>query len=267
MLSCMETQLGMTVIGPTGEALRIQRVNPVFASCKNLLREGLPAEMCWVRLQALLDNPLSALVDWCERFGMRFKDSEDVLRLNDMQLPREQWLPLFQRSMATSNSPVFILRLASTLDSALSQARISDECFCIEEHSIAGPRVKLVRIAHLPENARPGDWVSGTHAGDTPFLVGYFDFSVADDGRLIPHKGTVLRKVSSTESIDDVLAQPFIQGQNRTYRCEEGSPDGWLEVESFDSLKDAIFNAKDIQRTGAEARIVNRLTGETVAWP
>lgn len=267
MLSCMETQLGMTVIGPEGEALRIQRTNPVFASCKKLLRDGLPAEMCWIRLHELLANPLSALVDWCERYGMRFKDGDGVLRLNDMHLPRERWLPLFQKAMATSCSPEFVLRLAMTLDKDLERALVSDECFNIEANSIAGVRTRLVRVAKLPETARPGDWVSGTLAGDTPFLVGYFDFGVADDGKLIAHKGTVLRKVLPSDDIDDVLAQPFIQGQNRTYRCEEGTSGGWLEDLSFDSLKEAIRNAKDIQSTGAEARIINRLTGEPVAWP
>lgn len=273
MLACMETQLGITIMGPTGNHLRVQRTSPVFASCKKLLSEGLPEQLCWTKLHELVANPLSALLDWCEGFSVRFNDAGNLLCLNDVQLPRKQWLPLFERTMAVAGSPHLILAAAELFSNHLDQMAGATECLQVSERFLKSSSgavsllaANVVRVANLPASARAGDQVTGSGGGDFPYLVGYFDFDFKD-GVLNPLRGRVLRKLSLDEDLADVLAQPFIQGQNLTYRCEEGTNDGWLEDMSFDSLSNAIFNAKDIQRTGAEARIINLLTGGVVAWP
>ena len=58
MLSCMETPLGMMVIGPQGQSLRVQRSHPAFTAGQELLRQALPAEQLWQRLQDLMADPL-----------------------------------------------------------------------------------------------------------------------------------------------------------------------------------------------------------------
>ncbi|KVP97003.1 hypothetical protein WJ96_07485 [Burkholderia ubonensis] len=261
----METQLGLTVIGPKGQQLRLQRNNPTFQAGRDILRQSLPAEQQWLKLQELVANPLKALVDWCERFGLVFKDEGDTLRLNDATLNRTRWLPLLNRTQAVGGSPKHLLQFAERLGGQAKDAKVGNIALHLQDDKLRGLQPGLLMKVDLPKEARTGDVVNESSTGSVPFLVSFSDILVQPDGALKPQCGMVLTQVSDEKDTADILAQPAILGFNRTYRCEEGSVDGWLEDLSFDSLKAARRNAKEIQDTGAEARIINRITGEPVS--
>ena len=265
MLSSMETQIGMTIIGPTGQALRIQRNHPAFTAIRNVVRELLPAEQQWGKLQELLENPLKALDEWCARFGIRFTDEETTFRLQDLQLSRAGWLTLLQRCHTMAASPEPVLLLAEKLG-PVDAPQVAGLCLHLRDVPLRGKQVGVVRKIGLPSGARSGDLVDASSRGVTPFLVSYDKFYTDDSGAVITCEGMVLGPAPVAAVASDVLMQPAIVGHNRTYRCEEGTSDGWLEDLSFDSLKEAVGNARDIQRSGSEARIINRITGDVVAW-
>jgi hypothetical protein len=270
MLSSLETQLGLTVIGPGGESMRIQRSHPAFVACRGILREPLPAEQHWVRLKELMANPLRALVDWCGRFGVGLSDGAegDIIRLQDRELRRCTWLPLLGRAHAAGGSPAAVLLLAEKLGADNSAAKVGDVCIHLKQDAKAGPSVGLVQVRMLPENARRGDRVDRTSNGETPFLVSYDRFNMnREAGDLVMESGVVLGCVPAiAEFCTDLLAQPVILGHNQTYRCDEGSPTGWMAADSSDSLKEAIQHAREIKAYGSDVRIINRITGEPVAW-
>ncbi|RQR65325.1 hypothetical protein DIE18_02250 [Burkholderia sp. Bp9125] len=267
MLSCIETGLGLTVFGPDGVALRIQRTNPAFMESRRIVREASPEQQKWSRLQALMANPLIALVNWCAGFGMRLVDEGDTLRLQDRELGRAGWLPLLNRCQLVAGSPQPVALFAEMLGAeAAITAKVSNVCLHLRRDAARGMRVGVVQLQNLPAAARRGDRVEGVGTGDTPFLVSYDKVNVNTDGTLRMVEGTVLGPVPVKGVAMDVLEQPAILGFDRTYRCEEGAADGWLEDCSYDSLKEAIGNAREIQNFGSEARIINRITGEVVAW-
>jgi len=265
MLSCMETTLGLMVIGPKGQSLRLQRSNPAFLAGRDILRQALPAEQAWQKLQELMVNPLNAMISWCERFGITLKDDGTTLRLNDVSLGRACWLPLLNRTQAVGGSPTHILNFAVKLGKMAENARVADVAIHLQENKLQGHQPSLLKVVLLPREARTSDIVTTASRGDTPFLVSYQDYSVAADGEVMPQRGVVLSIVRDKSEVDDILQQPAILGFNRTYRCEEGSAEGWLEDLSFDSLTLARRNAKEIQDSGSDARIINRITGEVVA--
>jgi hypothetical protein len=264
-LSCIETHTGMTVVGPKNQSVRIQRGAPVFATGLAIMRGTLPSEQKWLQLQDLVLNPLKAVVDWCERFGLVFKDEGDTLCLNDKFLSREHWLPLLSRMQSAGGSPLHLLQFADKLGAAAQSAHVSTIALHLQDKKLLGFQPSLLLQVGLPKEARMGDLVTETSAGAVPFLVSYHDVSVRADGALQPLNGLVLTQVTNESEAADILEQPVVLGFNQTYRCEEGTTDGWLEDLSFDSLKAARRNAKDIQDSGAEARIINRITGTAVS--
>jgi len=266
MLSCIETGLGLTVIGPDGVALRIQRTSPAFMESRRIVREALPEQQKWSRLQALMANPLIALVNWCGGFGMRLVDEGDTLRLQDRELGRAAWLPLLNRCQLVAGSPQPVALFAEKLGPDAITAKVSNVCLHLRRDAARDMKVGVVQAQNLPAAARRGDRIEGVGKGDTPYLVSYDKVRVHTDGTLLMVEGTVLGPAPVKEVAMDVLEQPAILGYDRTYRCEEGAADGWLEDRSYDSLKEAIRNAREIQNFGSEARIINRITGEVVAW-
>ncbi|MBU9200436.1 hypothetical protein KTD31_03585 [Burkholderia multivorans] len=264
MLSCMETQMGLMVIGPKGQKLRLLSNNPAFRAGRDILRQSMPAEQMWQKLQDLVANPLKALADWCDRFGVRLQCEGDTLLLNDVSLQRTCWEGLLSRMQAVGGSPKTILQFAEALGANAGAVEAGQLSLHLREDLLSGPRPAVLRMVNLPKDARTGDLVNETSSGSVPYLVSYDDYLAEDSGNLILRKGTVLNRVTSEAEAADILLQPAILGFNRTYRCEEGTADGWLEDLSFDSLTAARRNAKDIQNSGAEARIINRITGESV---
>jgi len=264
-LSCIETHTGVSVVGPKNQTLRIQRGNPVFAAGLAILRGTLPSEQKWLKLQDLVLNPLKAVVEWCERFGLAFTDDGDILHLNDAALSREHWLPLLNRTQSAGGSPVHLLRFAEKLGAAAGTAKVGKIALHLQDKKLMDLQPALLLKVDLPKAARTGDIVNDSSKGDTPFLVSFHDVSLRDDGTLLPVSGLVLTQVTDLAEAADILEQPAVLGFNRTYRCEEGTAGGWLEDLTFDSLAAARRNAKEIQDTGAEVRIINRVTGEAVA--
>ncbi len=265
MLSCMETQLGLMVIGPKGQSLRLQRNNPAFQSGRDILRQTLPAEQAWAKLQELVANPLKALVNWCERFGLVFKEDGDFITLNDQKLSRETWLPLLTRTQAVGGTPMHLLAFAAKLGESAVKANVASLTLHLQEDKLRGLQPAALLMLNLPKEAKTGDLVTETSKGSTPFLVSAHDCLVSETGTVSLHRGVVLSQVRDAAEVADILEQPAVLGFNRTYRCEEGTSDGWLEDLSFDSLTAARRNAKEIQDSGSEARIINRITGEAVA--
>lgn len=266
MLSSMETQMGLTVIGPDGQSLRLLRNHPAFLSGRNIVREAIPAEQQWNKLRELMANPLRALSDWCARFGIRFVDQGVTLKLGDFELNSEGWLPLIQRCHSTAGSPEAVMLLAEKIRKADKLANLAEVCLHLRENPLRGKQVDIVTRRGLPAAARAGDIVDLTSTGTVPFLVSHDGFCLLENGTLQLREGIVLSPAPADDIAKDVLAQPVILGHNRTYRCEEGSADGWMEDLTFDSLMQATGNARDIQKHGSEARIINRIAGDVVAY-
>lgn len=266
MLSCMSSPQGLTVIGPQGQPLRVLASSPAYTAARDLMQRSLTAEQIWGRLQELVSNPLKAMTSWGERFGVVLRDEAEFLFLNDIKLGRSQWLPMLNKLEATAGSPQLALRLAAALGGQAETAMVSQMCVHVPEK--ANAPLRLLQLELLPAGAMPGDRVvSPAKEGDW-FFVSYGAFAFKEDGSLDLREGVVLQKVpdGAAELVyaKDVLAQPFVLGYNRTYRCELGTADGWLADHSFDSLVQAQRNAKEIRDSGDEARIVNRITKEIV---
>lgn len=270
MLSFMETPQGVTIVGPQGQALRLHRGHLAFTAGKELLQQALPAEQVWQKLQELLANPLQALANWCTRFGLRLSGEGEILRLQDVELNRGRWLPLLQRAQAAAGSPLPVLHLAEKLGAQAEQAEVAQLCLHWRETPM-GPQLGIVKQVGLPEDVRVGDLVLPGASGGCACLVSYDQFwlesadSPISNGIVLSQGMVIARQGDHTVKAEAILAEPVIMGFNRTYRCEEGTSDGWLEDLSFDSLAEARLNAKEIQESGGEARIINRITGDVVA--
>lgn len=262
MLSCMTTAMGITVIGPTGKAVRVARSNPVYPSVTEIVRSALPAAQSWAKLQELLANPLQALASWALRSNVIVAVEGDTLKLNDLSLKCSVWQPFLGRCMATGGSA----RAAMLLADQLREVDVGAYCWLYKE-TATGAQVKLLKQQQLPGGASTGDFISPETSGDTPFLVSYDVFEAAGDGGIILRSGTVVSKIVSQSEAADVLAQPMVLGLNQTYRCEEGDTNGWMEDLSFDSLTAARANLQEMKThapKGSEVRIINRISGEPV---
>lgn len=266
MLSCMSTPMGLMVIGPGGRPLRLPSSNPAFRAGKDLLQLGLPAEQTWAKLLELVANPLKAMASWCGRFGVTIQEEGGNLQLNDVMLSSAHWTPLLTRLEAVSGSPLAALRLASALGAHAPTAKVGQVCMHLSHKE--GEPLRLLRLERLPPEALPGDKVLAPADKGDWFFVSYGLAQASEDGTLATALGEVLQKVpSGAEALAfalDVLEQPCVLGFNRTYRCEEGTVDGWLEDFSFDSLVQARRNAADMLLDSPEVRIVNRITGDLV---
>lgn len=266
MLSCMTTTQGVTVVGPTGQPLRLPATHPAYRAALSLLQQGLPEVQLWRSLMDLMDNPLKALVSWCERGGVRLREGGDELILNDIRLKRHSWLQFLNRLEATAGSPSLAIRLAATLGTHAGQVQVSD--LCIHVGSEATDPLRLVRLERLAAEAEPGDKVLSAASAGQLFLVSYGVFFADEAGGLTARDGVVLQKAPEGAGglavLRDVASQPAVLGFNRTYQCEEGSVDGWLANNSFDSLLEARRDAAELASVGAEVRIVNRISRDIV---
>lgn len=262
MLSCMDTPLGFTVVSPDGKPFRLSATHPAYRAGRELVRQPLPAEQIWHQLQTLVANPLGMLAGWCERFGVALSSDTTSIHMNDRALQKDLWLPLLQRAHNVGASPIPVMQFAEKLGASAEFAKVGTVTLHV---SRPNEPAAIVREVMLPEEASVGDLVVPSSTGNVPFLVSYWDYSVSPSGDIRPLMGTVLARINKGDDVKDILAQPVILGMNQTYRCEEGSKTGWLEDLSFDSLKAAQRNAKEIAATGAEVRIVNRTTGDIVA--
>lgn len=267
MLSHMTTHLGLTVMGPDGQPLRLLATSPAYRAGMDLLSRGLPDEQLWVQLKELVSSPLKALVSWCERFGARLSEDQDTLTLDGMSLSRQHWLPFLSRLEAVSGSPQVAVRLAKMLGDSAAKADIGQACLHVDWNPEAPMR--LLRLEKLAAEALPGDVVLGTATEGDWFLVSYGAFHADQEtGALNYSLGKVLQRVEDgadgLAKATDILAQPCVLGLNRTYQCEMGSAEGWLFEDSFDSLAAARKNAADLVKAGDEVRIVNRISRDTV---
>lgn len=270
MLSSMETPLGLTVIGPKGTPLRIMRSMPCFAASKALLKEGLPAEQLWQRLQDLLVSPFMAVIHWAERHGLAITEADDTFKIGDRQFDKVRWLPLVDRLMKVGASAEVLPMVHDLLAEAVDQVPVGDLCLHWHETPF-GPRLGLVERLVLPEEVKTGDLLKAPTRGlrrGPAYLVSFTTVALKEDldGKpsIIGTEGLVIGKVLNEHWAEDVLKQPVILGYNRTYRVEEGGGDGWLEDTCTDSLMDARVIAKEIKDSGAEARIINRTSGDVV---
>ena len=273
MLSIMETQLGLMIVGPNGKSLRISRTNPAFAASKDVVNLAMPWEQSWEKLQELSTNPLKAFSDWLAIFGLEFSNVDaDSFRINDSKLSKAHWLPLLQKTQAVAGTPVPVMRLHAKLkkDVPDGTVQVSNECIHWAYSAVSGYEPYLIRKVMLPVDARRGDLVDAGSRGGTLFLVSYSDFKAkinveGSEGTLEFGSGVVLQKPSSETEADAILLEPVIIGNNRTYKCEEGDRAGWLEDLSFDNLIAARINIKAIRDSGSEARIINRISNAVVA--
>lgn len=259
MLSVMETNLGLVVVGPKGQTQRIPRGHPAFASSRSVVNGSLPAEQAWEQLEELMSNPLKALTDWLSGFGLSIQDEGDSIRVQDMVLSKMQWLPLLQRAQQRKASPVPVVQFAEKLGTQAFEAPVSQ--IVLQTQTTGDVElVQLARVKQLPDAARRGDIVTPSSVGPATFLVGYEDVWL-EDGQLQVGKGVVLRRLDQIEKTE-ILTEPVILGDGRTYKCVEGDKAGWLEDLSFDTLAAAERNIKDIRSTGSEARIINRISNQ-----
>lgn len=261
-LSVMETQLGLTIVSSFGQ-LRVVRHNPAYNSCKAILTKGLPAAQAWQEISELAANPLKSFYDWLVGFGYQAKVEDGFLTIDNFptELSIEKWKPHFDKVRSTAGSPEPSLQFAKRVGNNLDLETMKNLCI----HWQASPTGYTPRFAQkrmLPEQARPGDLVTAAASGNWPFLVSY-DHCVSN-GNLVLEGGMVFKKLAQEDDCARLLAEPVILGTNRTYRCEEGDPSGWLEDLSFDSLVQARANLKEITQTGAEGRIINRISGLVV---
>jgi len=270
MLSSMETPLGLTVIGPKGTPLRILRSMPCFAASKALLKEGLPAEQLWTRLQDLLVSPFMATIHWVERHGLAITESDDEFRIGDCRFEKARWMPMVDRLIKAGASANVLPMLHGLLKADANNVAVGDLCLHWHETPF-GPRLGIVEQLVLPEEVKTGDLLKGPHRGlraGTNYLVSFTQFELMEEEvgppSILGTEGLVIGKVINDHWAEDVLKQPVILGYNRTYRVEEGGEEGWLEDSCTDSLMDARMVQKEIKDSGAEARIVNRTSGDVV---
>lgn len=265
MLSCLETADVLTILKPSGGFLRIPRSDADYMVVKDIVKSDLPGEQAWKQIEALRLNPLQSLMEWCARFKIRMAEDGDFIRLNDMRLFRRGWLPLLERTRAAGGTPVPVLSFAARLSAAEKETNVGGATLHLSKEAGGVLTPKLVTLMSLHKDARLGDVVHYPSSGDTPFLVSFDSYALDASGNLVPVAGSVLAQVKNRPEANDILNQPAILGFNQTYRCSAGTVNGWLEDLSFDSLQAARTNAKEIVGQGFEARIINRITGDTVS--
>lgn len=271
MLSCMETQLGLMIIGPSGQSKRVERANPAFSVVRELLRQTCPAEQTWALISEVLSDSMRPLALWCESAGLKFSWADKILKLNDVRLGGRNWVSFLQRLQSSAATPDVAMKFAKSLRAGVSlelgeridNINLDSVCLHLSER-LGLETVNLVRLQNLPPAARSGDIVLPSSTGSVPFLVSYHDAEIDDLGNFVTSKGTVLTKADELVYSADVLRQPAIIGFDRTYCCYEGSPSGWIEDASFDGLDAARKNIEDIRLSGAEARLINRISGHVI---
>lgn len=265
-ISVMETKMGLTIVSSYGSSntLRIVRQNPAFHSCKAILAKGLPAAQAWHEISELVSNPWKSFYDWFAGFGYSALVEDGFLKIANLSaLSLEKWKPHLDKVRATAGSPEPSLQLAKSIENTLDTESMRNLCIHWQVGP-AGPTPRFVQKRLLPEKARLGDLVNDTSSGYWPFLVSYDHCSVSN-GKLHLSGGVVFRKLDREDDGSIFMSEPVILGNNRTYRCEEGDPSGWLEDLSFDSLAQARANLKEITQSGSEGRIINRISGLVVA--
>jgi len=276
MLSIMETPAGLTMVNPYGlGSIRIPVSNPNYKDARKLVQSGLPVQQVWEKAQAMLQNPRLAFNSWLSQFGIAL--SEDTteesaptrsgfFKFGGFFLSEDVWWEWLNKLKECGGNPQVALNFLETLSNQrpaeeIEQFRIKSPLLFTPGDD--GPKVRFFDIVSLPENALPGDKVCAVGIDGFP---GQAQFAIAYDkigsrGEMV--EGVVLYKYpkDALKFKQDVLSQPMLLGFNQTYRCQEGSSDGWLETLQTDSLLEAKEAFEEVQAAGYEARIVNRITG------
>lgn len=259
MISSMESQLGLTILDQSGTNLRVFRSNPAYEEVRALLRDSKePSNVTMDRIQALLADPLEAILRWSARMGFPLSRSPAP-----GEIVVSSWAPFLSRLMKVGSTPEVAIRLARQV--AADGTGISMDQVCTLWTPANRGRDATVQVLHrcaLPAEARIGDHVANLKTVTGP-SIGLVATLTPWDG-VADMAGEVVQVGGNVQALNDVLREPSILGLNRTYRCEEAGESGWLEDFSFDSLTSAIENLKDIRAHGAEARLVNRITNTVI---
>lgn len=267
MLSCMDTDRGLMIFGPGNQPLRVNASSPSITAARELLRQKLPAEQAWSMLMALVENPLLALVSWCERFGISLTEElqpeGEFLVLGGRKLSKSKWLPLLQRTYAVAGTPKSILAFASVLGDTAVNVDASGLTLHIPNYGFNN-RVGVLKRMDLPAECRFGDLVTLDSKGTVPYLVTFDDFTASNEGELTLVGGKVLGSLAGAVFTDDVLAQPVVCGFDQTYVCQEGQASGWKTDLSFDSLRAARLNLDEMRVSNSEVRLINVTSGDEV---
>lgn len=265
MLSVLNTLMGLTIVKPNGKTLRFPIQSPLYATASLILKQGYPAEQAWEALATLTDNPLKPFLDWLSGYGYVYRELSDKLfSINDV-VATKQWLTKLKYIQESAGSPVHLVSVMKDLGSKALQVLNADSV-CVHANVVAAMIPQLIQFGFVDPEAKPGDRVeslSATGKG-VPCFVSHSYYTTSNDGQLVYGQGYLLDKFERVETALEILKEPVILGNNRTYRCEEGDQDGWLEEQSFDSLAAAKRNIKAIKASGYDARVVNRITGSVV---
>lgn len=250
MLSTIETSTGLTLAFP-GWRFRVERSNPDFAAIKSLLQAGLTTEQLKAKCVTMFTDPLKGLLDWLMSHGLVVAVEGESLRINDTVFSRRVWEPFFKRIRATSGNPMAAL----LLQRSVGDAEWVTNCTMVWDGDPDGP-VRLAEVALLKGAVKRGaPTYKSLPPGDTPCLVAYAPGA---------QRGEVLRVLGSSINPSDLLLEPVIKGNNRTYQCEEGDASGWLSHDAFDSLTEATQLITTLRADGSEGRIINTFTGTLV---
>ena len=274
MLSVMDTQTGLTVVNPTGGMVRVQRNHPAYGEAKRIATEqALPREVAWQRISTLLKDPFSVFKDWFAKHGVSFSYDADTVSVSGIAL-NKSWVLFIEKLKNRGGDPKFFVNFIKQLENkvgdALPQAKPDGLTIHILKHKSGVTAFNAFKVVNFARKIRPGDIVqpSDLSGTGTPFMVSFHDIGVDHlSGNLVYREGLVMGEVDHHQKtwIEDIADQPMILGDGRTYKVEEGSPEGWLEDMSTDSLAEARAFASEIKEPGIEVRIVNRLTGETLS--
>lgn len=268
MLSIMETTMGLTVVNPQGKTLRIPKNNTNYGVCREIIKNDLPAQQVWNLLQEVIHNPLKTFIDWMQSFDIRVAGVESsIMEIGNFKVSKSTWLPLFKKIHARAGTPVPVIQFFEKVNQPIFLQEWQDPAPCIHWSLHQGiKKPNLVTQGFVAPGVKPGDAVQSlSSTANIPCLVSYADYRVSSEGTLEVANGKILDVFEDLDLALEVLEEPVILGQNITFRCEEGSADGWLEDFSFDSLAAAKRNLKEIQASGSEARIINRMTNAVVA--
>lgn len=281
MVSMISTPAGIAITGPKG-IIRVARNHPAFKDVQGLVRSGLPAGMLIERLDQLLTDPMAPLKNWFYRHGITLEMDEDQLQLSSCSQPtlcleRAAWIGRLNQARAVEACPVSFIRWAHQIRQQVSDtdlfnaARLTHTCVHVPQ-GLLSTHVGTLAAGRFPGQARPGDLVDmrRSHSGRASARFPEFLVHVTEvtqcEGMIVPTSGYILGLVHSEDQpwLEDTLSQPMVLDIKRTYKVEEGAPEGWLEDSSTDSLKQAYAAVKEINGYGSEARIVNRITGQVL---
>lgn len=279
MLSYMNTSTGLVVIGPRpGEMIRFSKDHISFLKALHILKnqDSENAESNWLELSQLILNPYQSIINWfsskvvCQVIdgNIIFDDVSNPSLSSGLDITL--WENYISKWIVSGNNPGTFMDALSWLSTKVSLSTLTDSDLsnlCIY-YDINLNSFEFCTTALLPEDAEYGDYFrNNTNSGNTKFIVST-SYSLFRSSRDIPSTGKTLMRISNNPQMDyweDILQQPIIIGLNKTYSCQLSTGDGkWEPDLSFDSLKEARINAKDIIKSGCEAQIINSISGNKV---